>query len=1039
MPNVEVRGRYRAFTYDGTTPLDFTTYANNVSVIRRPNEVSFVTLRQYIPGFSPPFTTFEPGSAYVVVSRDTNANFNMGPYTRVDRLPSTLNVKSPQYYLGLDKNSITIPLSVYALSVNTPLSSVTGITYVNGVGAGQSTVTVDQIRDGFQTSFTHFLPNSGYQLRNRTPFTFFAPLQSEMGDAYAFGANNGAYGMGYFLESGSILSAYNIFGVWDKIVVGGSNSIYSAVSGLSNIYSNHVLALSSCGNLKKLFVTGANNCGQLGIGDNIARSVWTAVSGEWLDIAAGGSASYALSTNGKLFATGYNKYGQLGITTDTSVFSATTFTQESLNGTWSKIAAGSDTLLAISANGKLFACGANSFGQCGIGNLTPNIYTLTKEFRDGVYTDAYAIGSNSYALSGGRLLGSGRNFHGQLGLGTRSASSPTSITTFTPEVSGFTNVVDVFALPNAWSVFIRTSDGNVYGAGRDSSGYFYSSALGIDNNSYSTYSVRFQKSQFISRRFGKKKIIAAGYSGQGNITAFYTLLNDGSLSVYSTQEEYIISLPNVFDIFGRGNSSCTFFLSARNNILRPTPTPTPTITPTITPTPPPTPAPLTILQVAIFGGNLATGNSRFPTSNQYYAYNSPGNLNSNFTFRWEEPNGGYVPPGSIQSSTFDYEKGNFNNIVGIGINNYTGTGQSPEGRYNPRYIYKKIGTRWEYTLLPSDLDANTIRREYQAPDDGCDTLLITPPHPGYANTSQGVYNLIYVRNRRWREAISYDRGLTWNTYGLEDIDNYYSGTGTNKMIYSRSRSSNYKVCVAGCRSNGTQLIFAQRFPDFNFPEIIFNNYTLGLGYIAGVDFKHDYNDIPTVLSSLRTSGTINGSLILIRKINGSWQTVIVKQGIARFCVPNTTDFTTQVYRVNSPNISLELDPTNNNLIYIAYLRYGSNPRVAAYINVLCYNMATNTVVFDESVVRATGSQGVTEPAFYSVDSYLADVPILFYDKSNSSLNLFFIGYNDLSNPRNKNLMMSRINGSWTAPANNFTSSGTYGPTMSNNRQLSVKY
>jgi hypothetical protein len=43
MPDVEVRGRYRAFTYDGTAPLDFTTYANNVSVIRRPNEISFVT------------------------------------------------------------------------------------------------------------------------------------------------------------------------------------------------------------------------------------------------------------------------------------------------------------------------------------------------------------------------------------------------------------------------------------------------------------------------------------------------------------------------------------------------------------------------------------------------------------------------------------------------------------------------------------------------------------------------------------------------------------------------------------------------------------------------------------------------------------------------------------------------------------------------------------------------------------------------------------------------------------------------------------
>jgi len=267
MPNVEVRGRYRAFTYDGTTPLDFTTYANYVSVIRRPNEISFVTLRQYRPGISTPFTEFEPGSAYVIVSREGDYSFDMGPYTRVDRLPSSLNVKSPQYYLGLDKNSITIPLSVYALSVNTPLSSVTGITYVNGVGAGQRTVTVDQIRSGFETGFTHFLPNSGYQLRNRVPYTFFAPLQSEMGDAYATGANTaGQLGMGYQYNS---FDYTQLYGNWDKVVIS----------------STHSAALSTCGTKKKLFVCGSNTYGQLGLTnvDN-AQPILTATQTVWREL-----------------------------------------------------------------------------------------------------------------------------------------------------------------------------------------------------------------------------------------------------------------------------------------------------------------------------------------------------------------------------------------------------------------------------------------------------------------------------------------------------------------------------------------------------------------------------------------------------------------------------------------------------------------------------------------------------------------------------------------------------------------------------------
>jgi len=273
MPNVEVRGRYRAFTYDGTTPLDFTTYANNVSVIRRPNEISFVTLRQYIPGISTPFTSFEPGSAYVIVSRNSDANFDMGPYTRVDRLPSTLNVKSPQYYLGMDKNSITIPLSVYALSVNKPLSSVTGITYVNGVGAGQSTVSVNDIRGGFQTTFTHFLPNSGYQLRNRVPFTFFAPLQSEMGDAYATGINTaGQLGMGYQYNSYGYTQLY---GNWDKVVISPAST------------NTHAAALSTCGTKKKLFVCGGNPRGMLGLTqvvNNTLQPVVTATQTVWQEL-----------------------------------------------------------------------------------------------------------------------------------------------------------------------------------------------------------------------------------------------------------------------------------------------------------------------------------------------------------------------------------------------------------------------------------------------------------------------------------------------------------------------------------------------------------------------------------------------------------------------------------------------------------------------------------------------------------------------------------------------------------------------------------
>jgi hypothetical protein len=252
MPYVEVRGKYRTFRYDGDSPLDFTTYNNLLCVVRRPNPTTFITLQQYVPGQGGQFTTFQPGSSYTIVSRydgtQETYNFDIGPYTRVDRLPSTINVKSPGFYIGLDKNSIVVPLSNYALSVNSPLSSIVNIVYTNGQGNRLQYVYADNFKTGAPLNFTHFLPNSGYELRSRIPFTFFAPLQSEMGDAWSTGANDyGQLGMGYQYSADAGYT--QLYGNWDKVVMS----------------STHAAALSTCGTKKKLFVCGGNAYGQLGL------------------------------------------------------------------------------------------------------------------------------------------------------------------------------------------------------------------------------------------------------------------------------------------------------------------------------------------------------------------------------------------------------------------------------------------------------------------------------------------------------------------------------------------------------------------------------------------------------------------------------------------------------------------------------------------------------------------------------------------------------------------------------------------------------
>ena len=571
MPDINVRGRYRAFTYDGTTSLNFTTYANSLCVIRRPNEVSFVTLRQYIPGVSSPFTTFEPGSAYVIISKSNDANFDIGPYTRVDRLPSTLNIKDPLYYLGLDKNSITIPLSVYALSVNNPLSAVTGIGYVNGLAVNQPVVTVDQIKIGFATTFTHFLPNSGYQLRNRVPFTFFAPLQSEMGDAYVFGNNNGGeYGMGYRYTNTSI-PGDNIYGLWDKIAVGTFS--YNCTDNNQTITSPSIAALSSCGTSKALFVLGNNANGQLGTGSSKQYyATWTRVPGQWLDVSLGLNFMIAIDASGYLYSCGDNTYGQLGL--GSGVASTNTLTLVDNTRTYKQLATHNYTSIALTTNGYIYGCGYNPY-LFGVNN-SQNIYTLTREPLGNIWSmiASNPVLNHTVAISNNRLYAAGGN------LDYAGVTNPSLFNYFSQEALNLTDINTVY--PGHYGTYIkRTTQNSLFAVGDSAA----ANRLAVLSGTTSTY---FNKTSIPSNI---TKLFPFTSTLNNNYTVYYiqnSLLyrkDDNSSTFTSTNI-------NAFDGFSSLslNTPIYYVLSAASH-FRPTPTPTNTVTPTVTPTITLTPTP----------------------------------------------------------------------------------------------------------------------------------------------------------------------------------------------------------------------------------------------------------------------------------------------------------------------------------------------------------------------------------------------------------------------------------------------------------------
>ena len=93
------------------------------------------------------------------------------------------------------------------------------------------------------------------------------------------------------------------------------------------------------------FGTGFNANGQLGLGNNSARNVFTALTGNWSQMSCGGYHTMALSAGTtKWFSTGYNADGQLGLG-DNSARNAFT----ALTGNWSQMACGGSHTMALSA------------------------------------------------------------------------------------------------------------------------------------------------------------------------------------------------------------------------------------------------------------------------------------------------------------------------------------------------------------------------------------------------------------------------------------------------------------------------------------------------------------------------------------------------------------------------------------------------------------------------------------------------------------------------------------------------------------------
>lgn len=172
--------------------------------------------------------------------------------------------------------------------------------------------------------------------------------------------------------------------------------------------------------------------------DKVQTEVQTSVNGSpitgVISVAAGGGHSLALKGDGTVLAWGYNGYGQTGdaatIKSNTVYPFIVTFSDPPrLDVRIVKIAAGGSHSLALDSDGYIWGWGYNYFGQLGNGKSGANVYSAVPEKIPTLQIDPSSLiatgleHSLAYDPVSDTLYAWGFNLYGQLGNGTTVNSS----------------------------------------------------------------------------------------------------------------------------------------------------------------------------------------------------------------------------------------------------------------------------------------------------------------------------------------------------------------------------------------------------------------------------------------------------------------------------------------------------------------------------------------------------------------------------------------------------------------------------------------
>lgn len=449
--------------------------------------------------------------------------------------------------------------------------------------------------------------------------------------------------------------------------IGTSSNWVSIAIGIDASY-----AINSSG---ELYSWGVGYHGSLGTGTNYSYTpTRVGTASNWTKVVAGDNFAAAINSVGELYTWGYNGYGNLG-TGDYN--NASTPTRIGVSLTWADIGAGANFIIAITNNGQMYGAGYNNVGQLGIGTTTLQT-TLTRIGSLSNWSKVECGYSHSLAInSSDQLYSWGSNSYGQLGIATTlNSTSPV-------QVGSSSNWNSNLFSAGFYHSMAVNSLGEVYSWGYNNWGQLGDSTTvnktvtnritNLTNTNITSLSLGYYSSWLVN----SENLFFAGYTpntGNGNVattfTGFGTSVSTALANNYtqvSAGSTYSTAVNNAGQLYVWGGVSSsyansTFIASNVNNIVDVDTSS----------------QQQTYLALDSVGGLWVGG-----TGSSYYPYNS---------------NPGLYSLGSISQSTFKkIAAGSYHSLVidstgklyGAGYSQYGAVGTGSTGLLS---VYTQIGT-----------------------------------------------------------------------------------------------------------------------------------------------------------------------------------------------------------------------------------------------------------------------------------------------------------------------------------------------------------